>query len=162
MVNACTLAQSLRAIGQALDKKKIRTCQVIRNGENFLVRVKNSTPLPHQHYQAGLTKQRRRLGKIHYTLVDVYRHQQQGRYKRESFDRTPDFYTLSQVMRTVGEYLDCKNARLDWLFLQGMQITIHYESVRGHKIVEQHTVATLYDFFVHMYLRRRRRMKLVA
>jgi hypothetical protein len=161
MVNAFTLAQSLRAIGQALDKRKIRSCHVIRNCENFLVQVKNGTPFQ-QRYRAGLIKQRRRPIKIHFTLFDIYRHEQQARCKRKNPHGTPDFYSLPQVMRTVGEYLDCKNATLNSLYLDGIHLTIRYESEHGHKILEHHTIPALYDFFVHMYLRRKRRMKLVA
>lgn len=162
MVSAFTLAQSLRVIGEALDQRNIKSCRVTRNCENFLVQVKNGTPRQQRRYPAGLIKPRRRPLKIHYTLLDVYRRYQQGRCKRKNSYATPDFYSLPQVMRTVGEYLDCKNARLDWLYLDGIYLTVQYESEQGDKLLEQHTIPALYDFFVHMYLRRKRRMKLVA
>ena len=162
MASTFTLGQNLRVIGQALEKRKIRSCHVIRNRENFLVHLKNGASFQQQRYRTGLVKQMRRPVKIHYTFFDIYRRQQQSRCRRKHPYGTPDFHSLSQVLRTVGEYLECKNAQLNWLHLDGIELTVRYQNKQGRTILEKHTIPAFYDFFVHMYLRRKRRMKQVA
>jgi hypothetical protein len=60
----------------------------------------------------------------------------------------------SQVLRLVGAYLDLKGACLLGLSVREQQIAVRYKTALGLSRVEEHRVASLYDFSVNMYLQR--------
>ena len=53
--------------------------------------------------------------------------------------------------------MDQKGGRLTAVTKGREQITIEYDSALNKKIVEQFTVASLYDYWVKMYMRREQR-----
>ncbi len=71
----------------------------------------------------------------------------------ETADR-PEAHSLSQILRAVGGIVDQKQGRFLSVIKEGQEITVEYESTLKQKIVEKFTSASLYDFWVRMYLRR--------
>jgi hypothetical protein len=57
----------------------------------------------------------------------------------------------------VGGYVDQKGGRLLRVTKAKEDITIEYESALRKPMTERFTVASLYDFWVKMYLRRKQR-----
>lgn len=68
----------------------------------------------------------------------------------------PDLYNTSQILRTVGYFLESRYARLLRLSKKGPRLTIAFEGAPGQTQVEERTVAYLYDLFTRMYLSRER------
>jgi hypothetical protein len=94
---------------------------------------------------------------IHYTLEEIARIDMEGQSKRTGAGGSPEAHTLSQILRAVGAFVDQKQGRLLGVIKDGQDISIEYESALNRNLTEKFTVASLYDYWVKMYLRRRQR-----
>jgi hypothetical protein len=94
---------------------------------------------------------------IHYTHEDIARTDSEGQTRRSGAAGSPEAHTLSQILRAVGAFVDQKQGRLLAVTKDGQDISIEYESVFKRATTEKFTVASLYDYWVKMYLRRRER-----
>ena len=94
---------------------------------------------------------------IHYTHDDIARMETEGQSKRKGAEGSPEAHTLSQILRAVGAFVDQKQGRLLSVTKDGQDISIEYESALKRDLTEKFTVASLYDYWVRMYLRRRQR-----
>ena len=81
----------------------------------------------------------------------------EGQSKRTGAPGSPEAHTLSQILRAVGAFVDQKQGRLLAVTKDGQEISIEYESALKRDLTEKFTVASLYDYWVKMYLRRRDR-----
>ena len=81
----------------------------------------------------------------------------EGQTKRKGAGGSPEAHTLSQILRAVGAFVDQKQGRLLGVTIEGQDIAIEYDSALKRTLVEKFTVASLYDYGVKMYLRRRAR-----
>ena len=94
---------------------------------------------------------------IHYTHDDIARMDTEGQSKRTGAPGSPEAHALSQILRAVGAFVDQKQGRLLGVTKDGQDISIEYESALKRVSTEKFTVASLYDYWVKMYLRRRQR-----
>jgi hypothetical protein len=129
--------------------------------DSFFVRgiVRSAQQQRQSLLQAMLRKSRNRDARfieLRYTAEDVQRLEQEGQSRRRDSNGMPDFYNLSQILRTVGAYVDSKHTRMRKLYKRGMKLTLEYETAEGLPNIEEHTVSSFYNFFVHMYLHRQR------
>jgi hypothetical protein len=92
---------------------------------------------------------------LHYTRDDIARMDAEEQSKRRGTGGTPEAHALSQIFRAVGAYVDRKGGKLLAFSKANDEITIEYESALKKKLTEQFTVASLYDYWVKMYKRRR-------
>jgi hypothetical protein len=92
---------------------------------------------------------------LHYTRDDIERIDAEEQAKRKGTGGTPEAHALSQIFRAVGAYVDQKGGRLLEFRKVNDEITIEYESALKKKLTEQFTVASLYDYWVKLYKRRR-------
>jgi len=97
------------------------------------------------------------LLELHYTGEDIARMESEGQSRRQAAGGRPEAHALSQVLRAVGAFVDQKQGRLTSIKMAGQDITIEYESALRQNLTEKFTVATLYDYWVKMYLKRRQR-----
>jgi len=91
---------------------------------------------------------------LNYTHEDIGRVDDEAKSRRVDAGGRPEAHALSQLLRAVGGIVDQKQGRLISITKERQEITIEYESTLKQKIVEKFTSATLYDFWVRMYLRR--------
>lgn len=94
---------------------------------------------------------------IHYTHDDIARMDTEGQTKRKGVGASPEAHDLSQILRAVGAFVDQKQGRLLGVTKDAQDITIEYESALKRNLTEKFTIASLYDYWVKMYLRRRQR-----
>jgi len=168
-------AQPLRAIGQALETLQMENFAVEPEGEDFVVR--GAVAARAGAAQAGETEERslhfsRERGgdskaseaapsaaaqfDLCYTLKDVDRLDQSGRTRRGNTggSAAPG---LSQLLRTIGTYLDEKPARLVKISKQGESLTIVYETFSGIIFEEKLALGDLRDLGAEMSMRRGKR-----
>jgi hypothetical protein len=91
---------------------------------------------------------------LRYTPKDVDRLQQEGRAKRQGVAGVPDVASLSQLLRTIGAYVEQKKFRLVKISRYGESLAIHYETANGEKREETVTAGSLYEFWAQLYLKR--------
>ena len=94
---------------------------------------------------------------IHYTNEDIVRMDTEAQSRRQGAGGSPEAHALSQILRAVGAFVDQKQGRLLSISKDGQEISFDYESALKRNVTEKFTVATLYDFWVKMYLRRKHR-----
>jgi hypothetical protein len=73
----------------------------------------------------------------------------------------PDPYSLSQILRGAGSYLDNRDVtELMGISLKGKWVTVSYQTAEGRLEQAQQDLEYFYDYWVKMYLRRSNRAKL--
>jgi hypothetical protein len=150
--------QQLRAIGQSLDNKRITTFELKADSERYVVRgvqEKDSGLLARlrdwRNRMQGAPKQT----SLGYGTAEIERLDNDGRLNRAKRDRLPDFYSLPNTLRTVGSYLDSKNAELMELHKSPLSVTLLYQNENGHPNMEERSIASFYNFFVALHAKRK-------
>lgn len=94
---------------------------------------------------------------LRYTPKDFYRLDEEGKKQRQNPPAVTDVARLSQLLRTIGSYVETKSGRLVKITRQEDSLHIEYETADGEKHEETVSAASLYDFWVLTYLRRKDR-----
>jgi hypothetical protein len=95
---------------------------------------------------------------LRYTPEQLRHMDEEGRSKRGDLS-SPNAHSVSQVVRAVGALVDQKQARLLSVRKGEQKIEIEYESPLKGRVTEEFTAATLYEFWVRMYLKRSSRIE---
>jgi hypothetical protein len=159
-VTSCGLsyALALRAIGQSLEAQQTKDFDLSALETGFVV-CENKP----RHRQWRRTIRRNGNGKaldlsdVHYSVDDIAKLDQSGKERRRTPAQTPDFYLLSQTLRTVGGFIDRRGVRLLELNRRGSRLTLRLEQPEGHSLVEEHSVASLHSIFVGMFFDRQKK-----
>jgi hypothetical protein len=166
-----THAQILRVIGQALNKLHVKTFELKIQGNKYFLRAEATKPLlKKSRIQNGLKSQlwalRRRFQgpyrakhpsvvfELRYTPQDINDLESKGQARRQDPKGMPDAYSLSEILRVVGAYVDLKGARLLEVSKQGQWVTIRYQTAQDRTHMEKVEISSFYAIFVRMYLRR--------
>ncbi len=169
-------ARDLRALGQALEKFQFSAFDLELKSGRYIVtgrvataeRIKFSfarflreifqgavprTTLTYSHNQMDLT----------FTPDEIQQFDARGKGKRQDPGKMPDPYSISQILRGAGSYLDNREAaRLSAISLRGKWVTVAYENPDGRIEQAQQDLEYFYDYWVKMYMRRSNRAKLPA
>ena len=156
-------AQSLRAIGQALETLRINAFTLEKNADKYIVRDWETSFLKSvadEVWRTGdfgqMPSQEKSENLLIYTNSDAERLEKQGRSRRGSKEN-PDTHTISSGLRLVGDYLDQKSAvtfNIQWSI---ESVRVRFEAASGDPKETSFTMQTLKDLAVVMYLRRSRR-----
>ncbi len=176
MSQGSNYSQLLRPIGQMLESLGVQSFILTVEGDDFSVRGQkpreNSKPnevkslraiwqsmRAPKHGSEGSSIPSSGVVELHYAPDDIERMEIEGRAKRKAADSgdAPEAHALSQILRACGAFVDQKEGRMLAVKKDDQNITIDYESAMKRKISEQFTVASLYDYWVKMYLKRRTR-----
>ena len=148
----------LRAIGQALDLRGITVFELKNESGGYAVRGSADKA------SSVLVNLRRLLMRtckdesstFNYTAPEIERLEREGKKKRVKAGRLPDFYSLSNTLRTLGAYLDAKNAELLELHKRPLSVTLLYQTRDGHPHMEDRTLASFFNVFIEMHGKRGR------
>jgi len=159
-VTSCGLsyALALRAIGQSLEAQQTKDFDLSTLDNGFVVCENKPRYLKWQR-----TIRRNGKGKalylsdVHYSVDDIAKIDQSGKERRRTPAQTPDFYVLSQTLRTVGGFLDRRGFRLLKLSRRGSKLTLRLEQPEGRSLVETHTIVSLHNVFVGMFFDRQKK-----
>jgi hypothetical protein len=177
-------AQPLRAIGQALEVLNMQDFEVEPVGDEFYVRgnLPSATnrallgrgctaeelraiwgAMPGEDSESADRQTRNNLSllssrvELCYSAQDVERLDETGRSRRGRVQVAADAYSLSQILRSIGAYLNQKRARLSKLSREVDSVVVEYESSMGSRMKETLAIRDLYDLWVRMYLHRAER-----
>lgn len=154
-------AQSLRAIGQALECLRINTFALQKKDERYIVRnwepsfLKNITMKVWGTVgsdQLSFTAQESK-DTLLYSSSDTKRLKAYGRSRRGSKDNQ-NTYNISLGLRLVGDYLDRKGAVAFSIWWSIESVKVRYEAAAGSEEEVSFTVQNLRDLGAGMYLRR--------
>jgi hypothetical protein len=148
-------SQILRAIGNDLEMRDLKTIEIQNREDRYIVRCGYQSP-------PAVTPL-----VLEYSLDDIAELDLRGEENRSPASQPVDFCKLSQMLRTVGGYLDQKKATLLRISNnespgKDMIFRFEYETSEGERVTEDRTQAELYDIGVHLYKQRGRLTRLVA
>ena len=170
----CSSDLLLRPIGAALEALQLESFTLRVENDEILVKAQKreerhpppvNSPVPSvldifrrkKINVAPAPQPASRVVELRYSYDEIVRMDSEGAAKRLATGGKPDPGALSQMLRAVGAFVNQKQGRLLGVTMDGHEIAIDYESALKQKTTEKHTVASLYDYWVKMYLRRRER-----
>lgn len=171
--NAMNFARQFRALGQALERFSFSVFEIeVENGIYSVVAKASPTQRKRglsvlramegffRRSDATRTRPDRQVD-LRFTPEDIEKFDLHGRSRREDAGKTPDPYSISQLLRGAGCYLDNRNvSERVTISFAGRWITIRYETPDKQAANARHDLEYFYDCWVQMYLRRSNRAKL--
>ena len=154
MAESTTYDRHLRSIGQCLEAQRIQVFELTRQGENYTAR---GEPEKEISLLAALRNWQKRLRShgmptsLEFTARDINELDQQGSSNRRKANRLPDFHGLANTLRTVGAYLDEKNADLIELHKKQLSLTILSRNAAGYPEMEERSLSSVYELFVKLH-----------
>ena len=150
--------RQLRSIGQSLEAQRIQVFELTKQGEEYSVR---GEPEKETSLLATLRNWQKRLRSegmttaLPYTAQDLDELDRQGAANRTKSNRLPDFHALPNTRRTVGAYLESKNAELMELHKKQLSVAILSRNKAGYPELEERSLGSLYELFVKSHARRK-------
>ena len=151
-MSAVAWSKALRAIGQDLEARGIKTFVIRCEADLYVVEAGYQTPPA----TTPVT--------LYYTLDDIEQLDREGQEGDNCNSGVKNFLSLSQILLAVGGYVGRRGARL--LSVSNNALTgtmpivkIEYETAQGERVVDDRTGSAIYDMCVSFYkLRRRSRL----
>jgi hypothetical protein len=152
----------LRAIGQALEAEGISTFELKAQVGRFEVSGAPEKPdslvAALRHWRTNGWRRGPRT--VTYNARDINILEKKGQARRAANGRLPDLYNVSSILRTVGSYLDVKNARLLEIQKRPLTLTLTYQMMGGRPLIEDRTIESFYKTFIDLHGMRARPTKL--
>jgi hypothetical protein len=148
-------AEDLRSVGQALEARDIIDFELKHLADLYVIQ-----PVPEQgaslrsKTRQWLRRLRSTDEQIIFHPADVERLSQAGRAKRSKPGQLTNFRTLSNILRTIGAYLDGSELELVELQKRRISVTLSYRDKTGQKREEVRTISSFYRLFLELYGRR--------
>ena len=147
----------LRAIGQSLEAQRINIFELKCRGEHFAVNGKPEKETSLLAALRGWQKRMRSEGlstSLTFASHDIENLDRLGRTRRAHNNRLPDFYSLSNTLRTLGFYLDLQGAELLEIQKRSLSVTLLYRNKHGHPDFEERSIASFYKLFLDLHGKR--------
>ena len=166
-------ARQLRALGQALEKFSFSAFDLeLRSGTYFVTGTATSMEnvkfsfsrfvrelLRGSSAKAMVTCNDSQVD-LRFLPEEIERFEERGKVRRQDSSKMPDPYSLSQILRGAGSYLDNRDATtLMGISLKGKWVTVTYQTPEGRLEQAQQDLEYFYDYRVKMYLRRSNRAR---
>jgi hypothetical protein len=169
-----SFARQLRALGQALEKFHFSAFDLELKGKDYLVRGRATSS---ENVKFSFLRFVRELLRgtpaepmylcadgqvdLRFSPEEIDGFDTRGRIRRQDPSKMPDPYSISQILRGAGSYLDNREVMtLVGISLRGKWVTVSYQSSEGRLEQAQQDLEYFYDYWVKMYLRRSNRRKL--
>jgi hypothetical protein len=92
-----------------------------------------------------------------YSLEELSRQDEERQAPRRAVNEMPDPYSLSNILRAIGAFLDRKpDIKLLFASNRGQDIVILYETKQGVRNLEEYPISTIYEFWVKEYVKRKK------
>lgn len=153
MATETCYGEDFRSIGQALEAKNVRSFELKRLGDWYILQ---GIPPDNGSLRSKLHKFKLRfrsgsnVDSLTLALSEVEELSRKGKGRRFRPGRTPDFRKLSNVLRTIGLYLEAKQAKLIELQVRPLTITLSYKDSDGQQQVEDRTIHSFHSVFLDL------------
>jgi len=159
MFEGWSYSQVLRVIGQSLEERSVQDFSLLWQDNEFVLRCKRIARLE-QHWLDKILGQKvvrsERSVEIHYRLKSVLWLQIRGESMRKDADQVPDYFRLSQTLRTVGNYAENRTMPLLSLRRSGGILYLEFQERSGKTRLEEHGMGSFENYFLRTYLRQRK------
>ena len=142
-------SNALRCIGQELERRGLRTIDLICDTTGYIVLCGYQPPPA----PTPVT--------LRYTAVDIIELDRTGQEQRGNSLPSNEFVTIVQILRAIGGYLDKNQARLVRISNSeprgnSPSFSVEYETKEGERVIDDRDGAAIYDMCVSMYKQRRK------
>jgi hypothetical protein len=157
MATETSYGEDFRSIGQALEARNVRSFELKRLGDWYILQ---GVPPGARPVRSKLHKFKLRFRSgsdaesLTLALSDVEELSRQGKAKRFIPGRMPDFQRLSNALRTIGVYLESKQAKFIELKVRPLTVTLSYKDNDGQQQMEDRTIRSFYNLSVDLYEKR--------
>ena len=150
--------EELRAIGQALDAKGVTGFELYKVMTGYYIKDlgEHSAPSDIGNWLRGHRYGDTESPTYGFELKDVDELSKSGRARRSKSRQLTQFRDLSNILRTIGAYLDSKEVELIELHKRPITVTLAYRDKSGHEQIEERPVSSFYSFFLELNEKRRR------
>lgn len=167
-------AYQLRALGQALEKFHFSDFDLELSSDGYLVTGRASSAGKIEFSFSRFVRELLRGSAVQPTLTcaenlmelsfspdEIAQFDMRGKVNREDSNKMPDPYSISQILRGAGSYLDHRHVTtLVGISLNGKWVTVKYATPAGRLEQTKQDLEYFYNYWVKMYLRRSNRAKL--
>jgi hypothetical protein len=146
-------AEELRAIGQALAAQGVAGFELYSVPAGYFVRnLREETSSPISRIWNWFRRER------HFTygfeFSDVEELSKRGRARRSNPGQIPRFRDPSNILRTIGAYIDDKNAELLELHSRPISVTLVYRDRSGREYREDRAISSFQKVFAELIEKR--------
>lgn len=157
MAKLLSRTQALRVVGQELDALGISVFELTSWGDDYVVWPKQRMLGPPGNTAFFSRITRKILGhgdkfvptRLYFSEMEIIASDGQRKLNRKATGSPTDRRDMAFVLRVLGDYLDRRNARQFAISYSSGGATVHCDQKR-----ESFTAENLYDFGIHMYLKR--------
>jgi hypothetical protein len=174
VIKAFSYAKQLRALGQDLEARNVLSLDLEMEEGFYIVRGQTRASKAGELSFARLLRvficnfcsasaQPSSPSQIdlRYAPKDIAQLESRGRENRKASHHMPDPYSLSQILRGAGSYLDNRTGACPvGITVKDQWMTLRYQNAEGRLEQAKQDVEYFYDYWVKMYLRRSDRPKL--
>ena len=145
--------EDFRSIGQALEAKNVRSFELKRLGDWYILQ---GIPPENGSLRSKLHKFKLRfrsgsdVDSLTLALSEVEELSLKGKTRRFRPGRMPDYRRLSNALRTIGQYLESKQAKLIELQVRPLTITLSYKDNDGQQQMEDRTIRSFHSLFLEL------------
>ncbi len=153
MATETSYGEDFRSIGQALEAKNVRSFELKRLGDWYIL---EGVPPEEGSLRSKLHKLKLRFRSgsdaetLTLALPDVVELSKKGKAKRSIPGRMPEFQRLSNALRTIGAYLDSKRAKFVELKVRPLTITLSYQDNDGQQQMEDRTIRSFQNLSLEL------------
>ncbi len=159
MFEGWSYSQVLRVIGQSLEERDVQDFSLLWQEGEFVLHCKRVARLE-QGWLDKILGQKvahsERSVEIHYQLKSILWLQIRGEAMRKDANLVPDYFRLSQTLRTVGNYAENRTMPLLSLRRSGGILYLEFQERSGKKRLEEHGMGSFENYFLRTYLHRRK------
>jgi hypothetical protein len=159
MFEGWSYSQVLRIIGQSLEERDVQDFWLVWQEGEFVLHCKRVARLE-QRWLDKLRGQKvgrtERSFELHYPLKSLIWLQIRGETMRRNPNQIPDYFRLSQTLRTVGCYLENRSMAIVSLRRGGGILYLEFMDSSGKTRIEEHTMGSFEHYFLRTYLRQRK------
>ena len=171
-IEAFTYAKELRALGQDLEAHNLLSVDLKIADDSYVVCGKARASKAAQSsvarflrvfaYSSASSQPDSTFEiDLRYTPKDIEQLESRGRAKRKESQHMPDPYSLSQILRGAGSYLDNRSGAYPvGITVKDQWMTLRYVDAKGQLEQTQQDIEYFYNYWIKMYLRRSDRPKL--
>lgn len=142
--------ETLRAIGQKLEAKDISVFDLNHRGSVYVISPNEKDTQPQvikwlTHLRSGSATDPLILG-----VADVQQLSEAGRAMRSSPGHITNFRSISNLLRTIGAYLDSSEFELLSLHKRQISVTLSYRDKAGQEQKEDRPISSFYRLFLDL------------
>jgi hypothetical protein len=142
----------LRAIGQSVEPKEINYFELKRLGSSFTLRstAEEADLFPRTLSRLRILPNRSAAGVLIIDEPELDRVTEKARTRRSNPGQLTEFRSISNLLRTVGAYLDANELELVELHKRAISITLLYRDKAGCDRKEDRPISSFYRLFLDL------------